>query len=196
MPIHSSTVVPALPSGGAAHDAPGDASQLHRDRWARGLRAVGFVALLAGALDPLEGSIVILAGSALVALGTFLGPGERRWVVYRTVVFVLIAFGVAALFGLSRAGLGPGGPSIWWGLLALPYLIGWTMGVWGPDSPRWVLWAGLALGAGCCFVLAFAAFEVSRLRHTPLATGFLLLALGAVTLAGCLYRLHRRARQR
>jgi len=188
MQIHSSTDLPVPPSGGAAF-------HLHRDRWARGLRAVGFVALLAGVLDPLEGSIVILAGSALVALGTFLGAGERRWVVYRTVVFVLIAFGVAALFGLSRVGgLGPGHLSMWWGLLALPYLIGWTLGVWGPDSPRWVLWAGLAVGA-VCFALAVVAFEVSRRRHTPLATGIILVALGAVTLAGCLYRMRQRAGQ-
>jgi len=54
--IHSSTDLPVLPSGGTAFHP-------HRDRWARGLRGVGFVALLAGVLDPLEGSIVILAGS-------------------------------------------------------------------------------------------------------------------------------------
>ena len=195
MQIHPSTALPVLPSGGAADGAAGNVPPLRRGRWARGLRAVGFAALLVGVLDPLEGSIVILAGSAPVALGTLLGPGERRWVAYRTAVFVLIAFGVAALFGLSSVGgLGPGHLSMWWGLLALPYLIGWTMGVWGPDSPRWVLWAGLALGAGC-FALAVIAFEVSRRRHTPLATGFVLMALGAVTLAGCAYRLRQQARQ-
>jgi hypothetical protein len=46
--------------------------------WSRILTTVGGIAMLVGALDPMEGSLVILPGSALVALGTFLGQSERR----------------------------------------------------------------------------------------------------------------------
>ena len=43
----------------------------------------------------------------------------------------LIAFGVGAMFVLSAIGGfgGTRGPSMWWGLLILPYPIGWVMGL-------------------------------------------------------------------
>jgi len=54
--------------------------------WSRILVTVGCVAMLLGAIDPLEGSLLILPGSGLVALGVFLGKGQRSslryWVWY------------------------------------------------------------------------------------------------------------------
>ena len=80
-----------------------------RKLWSQILIVVGSIAMLVGALDPLEGSIAILLGSGLVALGTFLGRGERRLIAYRTWVFVLIAFGVVAMWAaLSALGARPG----------------------------------------------------------------------------------------
>ena len=193
MHAHSSAVSPVSPLTEAGAGAP--ATVPWRDRWARGLRTAGFVAMLVGVLDPLEGSILILAGSSLVALGTWLGPHERGGLVYRSVVFALIAIGVTSLFALSTVGLGPGGLSLWWGLLALPYLAGWTMGLWGPDSPRWVLLVGLAAGT-VCLSLAVVAYSVAIGNHQPAWATFVLLPLGVVTLAGCAYRLYRWARPR
>lgn len=48
-------------------------------------------------------------------------------------MFGLIADGVGALFGLSAVGGigGKGGPSLWWGVLLLPYLAGWLMALAG-----------------------------------------------------------------
>ena len=46
--------------------------------WSRILQLVGGIAMLLGTLDPLEGSLLILPGSGLVALGMFLGKEERR----------------------------------------------------------------------------------------------------------------------
>jgi hypothetical protein len=46
--------------------------------WSRILIIAGGIAMLVGALDPLEGSLIILPGSGLVALGTFLGHSEGR----------------------------------------------------------------------------------------------------------------------
>ena len=102
-----------------------------RSLWSRSLVIVGGLAMLLGALDPLEGCLVILAGSAFVVLGTFLGQAGRQLRSYWIATAVLIAVGVAALFALSAFGGigGKSGHSIWWGVLVLPYPIGWIMGI-------------------------------------------------------------------
>ena len=102
-----------------------------RNRWSRILTLVGSIAMLLGAMDPMEGSAVILPGSGLVALGVVLGHSERRLIAYRLAVFILILLGVGAMWVLSWAGGfgGKSGRSMWWGVLILPYLIGWSMGI-------------------------------------------------------------------
>ena len=95
----------------------------------RSLVLAGAVLMLAGALDPLEWSVVILAGSALAAAGALFGRHRR----YRLQVtaFALIATGVAALFGLSALG-GVGGNtglSIWWLALCVSYPVGLVLGL-------------------------------------------------------------------
>ena len=102
-----------------------------RKLWSRILIVVGSVAMLMGAVDPLEGSFVILPGSALVTLGAFLSGCERRLRTDWLWVVGSIAFGVGALFVLSAFGGigGRSGHSMWWGLRILPYPIGWVMGI-------------------------------------------------------------------
>jgi hypothetical protein len=92
---------------------------------------VGLVLMVLGALDPLEGSVVILAGSALVATGAFFGHTRRYGL--QVTALALIGVGVAALFGLSALGGvgGSTGRSMWWLLLCLPYPIGWVLGLVG-----------------------------------------------------------------
>ena len=87
--------------------------------------------MVVGMLDPLEGSVIILAGSGLVALGTWLGNQGRALSVYRAWLFGMIALGVIALFWMSAAGGigGKTGHSLWWGLVLLPYPIGWLLGM-------------------------------------------------------------------
>lgn len=101
--------------------------------WSGVFKVVGGIAMLLGTLDPLEGSLLILPGSGLVALGMFVGRKERRTVLYWTWAFILIAVGVGALFGLSAAGGigGESGHSMWWGILILPYAAGWLMALAG-----------------------------------------------------------------
>lgn len=101
--------------------------------WSRILRGVGGVAMVVGTLDPMEGSLFILPGSGLVALGMFLGGKDRRTIRYWLWAFILIAVGVGALFGLSAIGGigGRSGHSMWWGLLILPYPAGWLMALAG-----------------------------------------------------------------
>src|SRR5688500_12581895 len=48
-----------------------------KTKHSRLLVIVGLVLMVLGVLDPLEGSVVILAGSALVAIGAFFSPTGR-----------------------------------------------------------------------------------------------------------------------
>jgi hypothetical protein len=91
--------------------------------------------MVVGVLDPLEGSIVILAGVGSVALGALLAKSRYRKLLGAS--FVLVAVGVGAMFVISAFGGigGTSGRSMWWGIFILPYPIGWIMGLVGA-----VLW--------------------------------------------------------
>ena len=99
--------------------------------WGHVLLIIGLIAMLVGALDPLEGSLIILPGSGIAALGALLTRGRRRKLVYWG--FALIAVGVGAMFVLSAFG-GTGGRtgrSNWWLLVVLPYPVGWVTALAG-----------------------------------------------------------------
>jgi len=152
---------------------------------------VGGIGMLVGALDPMEGALLILPASALVALGTFLSPTERRFFSYRVLVFVLIAIGVGAMWGLTSVGGfgGSSGRTMWWGTLMLPYLIGWSMGIWGPGSPRWLVLPGIAIGL---FYLTIAPLSLTRGGGHHQAVGAIVIGtLGLMTILGCLIRLRQ-----
>ena len=104
-----------------------------RTLWSRILKVVGSIAMLLGTLDPLEGSLLILPGGGLVALGVYLSGSDRRTVLYWASVFILTAVGVGAMFALSAVGGigGQTGRSMWWGILILPYPVGWLMALAG-----------------------------------------------------------------
>lgn len=95
------------------------------------LIGLGTIAMIVGALDPLEGSLMILLGSGAVTLGVFLSKAGRGLLIYWISTFALISVGVSAMFVLSALGGigGNQGLSLWWGLLIAPYPIGWTMGI-------------------------------------------------------------------
>ncbi|HEX5399623.1 MAG TPA: hypothetical protein VFY06_11310 [Verrucomicrobiae bacterium] len=102
-----------------------------KSRSARVLFIVGVIAMIAGALDPLEGSVVILFGSGFIAIGTWLGNRSKGLVIYRACLFGLVALGIVAMFILSVLGGigGKSGHSMWWGLALLPYPLGWLLGI-------------------------------------------------------------------
>jgi hypothetical protein len=104
-----------------------------RNRWSRFVIVIGGLAMLLGTVDPLEGSVLIVLGSGLVALGMALRGKARNVLLYWTSAFFLIAVGVSAMFALSAIGGfgGTSGLSMWWGVLLLPYLAGWLMAVVG-----------------------------------------------------------------
>ena len=98
-------------------------------KWTRIVWIIGIVALIAGSIDPLEGSVIIAAGSGLIALSAFF-KDDRQWKIFLA-TFIMIVIGVAFLFGLSSLG-GFGGTSSlswWWGLLIVPYPVGWITNI-------------------------------------------------------------------
>jgi hypothetical protein len=87
--------------------------------------------MVIGALDPLEGLVLILPGTGVAWFGAW-RPGSR----FRTLLawaFGLVALGVAAMVAMTAAGGvgGRSGRSGWWALTAAPYPIGWVMGLVG-----------------------------------------------------------------
>jgi len=95
------------------------------------LFVIGCAAIVLGAVDPLEGSVVILGGSAAALAGVLLGKRPHRIVQYWLWTFLLIAIGVGLLFAWSNVGGfgGTSGRSMWWALTLLPYPIGWLMAI-------------------------------------------------------------------
>lgn len=170
-------------------------AQNSRSLWSRVLIAVGSVGMIVGAIDPLEGSLIILPGSLLVMLGSILSQGKRQWITYRVWIFILIAIGVGAMWGLTMAGGfgGTSGHSMWWGVLILPYLIGWSMGIWGPGSPRWLLWSGIGVGLWHLAVFALVLMRSARQDGIMSALpGIVIGSIGILSIAGCICRLRNR----
>lgn len=100
-----------------------------KKKWAHVVFIIGVVALILGAVDPLEGSVLILAGIILVAISSYI-KNDRHRKIFLTLM-IMIAFGVFFLFYLSSLG-GFGGSSIlswWWGILILPYPIAWLTSI-------------------------------------------------------------------
>ena len=100
-------------------------------RRARSLIVIGLAVMVLAAVDPLEGSVIVVAGCGLMALGARMR--ESRYRVYLYGCFALLMTGVAALWILSAFGGfgGTSGRSYAWGLLILPYPIGWLAGLVG-----------------------------------------------------------------
>ena len=97
--------------------------------WTRIIYIIGIIALIIGALDPMEGSVVIVAGSAAIAFSTYMSKDKHFSMFLSTTIMII--FGVSSLFYLSALG-GFGGTarlSQWWGILILPYPIGWLINI-------------------------------------------------------------------
>lgn len=161
------------------------------------MRSVGFAAMLLGAIDPLEGSLLILPGSGLVWLGSRCDPGARSFAAYRLLVLVLLAVGIGAMFALSAGGGlgGTTGRSWAWAFLLVPYLVGWPLGILGPGNPRWVHLGGVAVGLWWLVLPVTVAVLHHRNPHgprpfLPWVLGTVVL-LGLVTVGGSAWRLRR-----
>ncbi len=94
-------------------------------KWFKFFFILGVILLILGAIDPLEGSAVILLGSLTLAVTShFLLDRHKQYFAFAS---ICIAFGVISMFILTALG-GFGGKSQiswWWGLFILPYPLGW-----------------------------------------------------------------------
>ncbi len=98
-------------------------------KWVNILYTIGVVAIILGAIDPLEGSVIILAGISLIAFAS-----HKRMSSYKErffLSFILILFGVASLWYLSSiGGFGATSELSWgWALLIIPYPVGWLLAI-------------------------------------------------------------------
>jgi len=169
-----------------------------RDRkfWSSAVNVAGAVGLVIGSFDPMEGSALILPATGLLALGSYIRGEDRRFIAYRTWGFVLVALGVGALFGLSAIGGigGTSGRSVWWGLVILPYFVGWSIDIWGPGLPRWISMAGIVIGA---WYLAIVAMLIQRTGNAAQSRSIVpAIAIGVIgigTIVACIARLRKHA---
>lgn len=100
-----------------------------KSNWKRIIYVIGVIALVIGIIDPLEGSVILVGGSVLIALSTYLTQDRHRNIFFSSLIMIVI--GVFFLFYFSSLG-GFGGKSTlswWWGILILPYPIGWLMSI-------------------------------------------------------------------
>jgi hypothetical protein len=88
---------------------------------------VGVIALIIGAIDPMEGSIAITAGSVCIALSTLLTRDRYRKIFLVAAIMILI--GVFCLWYVSSLGGFDPKHEWWWDALILPYPIGWLLSV-------------------------------------------------------------------
>jgi hypothetical protein len=104
---------------------------MSKTRWGRTLVVVGLAGMAIGALDPMEGSLVILPSTGVAAMGAMLDHTRRRHHLYWS--FALVTVGVGAMWGFSSVGGigGNTGRSMWWSLTMTPYPLGWILGLAG-----------------------------------------------------------------
>lgn len=102
---------------------------MSRESLLRIAHIAGVVALILGAVDPMEGSIVIAGGSFLLAISMTMTRDRHRN--YFIAAMLMILTGVSAMFYLtSKGGIGGNsGNSMWWALLMAPYPLGWLLAV-------------------------------------------------------------------
>ncbi len=95
--------------------------------WKRIFFIIGIIAFVIGSLDPLEGSVLIAAGSSFIALSAYLTKDKHRKIFLASLI--MIVSGVSFMFYFSSLG-GFGGSSklSWgWGVLMLSYPLGWLI---------------------------------------------------------------------
>ena len=95
-------------------------------RWSTYGMITSGVLLVVGALDPLEGSMAIFVGAALLAFISYRYKHEY----WRTflLAFALITIGVGLMFYFSsKGGFGENALSWWYAAFIAPYPVGWLI---------------------------------------------------------------------
>ncbi len=96
--------------------------------WKGLLYTVGILNIFLGALDPLEGSILIVIGSILITVYKYLRGDQHKKIFLASCVMIVV--GVGYMFYLSTlGGIGPDNKSWWWIIPVIPYPVGWLLTV-------------------------------------------------------------------
>ncbi len=163
-----------------------------RRLWSRILFVAGMIAMLVGALDPLEGSLLILVGSGMVALGTVVGRSGRRQIAFRVGLFIIISIGVGPMWVDEWLGSFYRPPT-GWTILDVTYPLAWSVSIWGPGSPRWVQWVGILSGLWYLAILVTVLMNPTGFAGPDsLEVAIFIAAVGLLTIGGCIYRLMKR----
>lgn len=96
-------------------------------KWPRYVYSIGVTATIIGAIDPLEGSILIAAGSVLLVVSTFF-TRDRHYKIFLTSA-ILILTGVYTLWFVSSLRRVFFEPYNRWDLLVIPYPTGWLINI-------------------------------------------------------------------
>ena len=98
-----------------------------KSKWIRYIFILGVIATIIGAVDPLEGSVVIAAGSILLAVSTYFSRDKYFKLFFSGSVLILI--GVSLLWYVSSFGGFDPKSEWWWNLMLIPYPIGWLINI-------------------------------------------------------------------
>jgi hypothetical protein len=96
-------------------------------KWIRVVFIIGVTAMIFGAFDPLEGSVLIAIGSICLALaGYFMSDRYKKIFLASS---VMIIAGVSALWFVSSLGGYDPKKEWWWNIFILPYPVGWLINI-------------------------------------------------------------------
>jgi hypothetical protein len=95
--------------------------------WTRIAYVIGVIALILGAIDPMEGSVIIALGGMLIALSTYLTHDRHRKIFLLS--FIMIFVGVFCIWYVSSLGGFDPKRAWWWDALIIPYPIGWLISI-------------------------------------------------------------------
>lgn len=98
-----------------------------KSKWINTIFIIGIIALILGIADPLEGSVVIAAGSVLIMVSSLLSRGRYRKIFLACTI--MIAVGIFSLFYISSLGGYDPISEWWWNILILPYPTGWLISI-------------------------------------------------------------------
>lgn len=98
-----------------------------RVKWYRVVFIIGVAATVIGAIDPMEGSVVIAMASICLALSTYYM--RDRYAKIFIVAAIMVVFSVAALWYVSSLGGFDPKKEWWWTVILIPYPVGWLISI-------------------------------------------------------------------
>lgn len=96
-------------------------------KWYRVVFIIGIAATIIGAIDPLEGSIIIAIGGICLAVAMYF-MNDRYFKIF-LICAIMILVGVSALWFISSLGGYEPKKEWWWNVFISPYPLGWLFSI-------------------------------------------------------------------